>query len=88
MTAATETTVAQAATRILATAGPTMTVPDATVVLFGLTGKNTGYQLVARGAFEEVGVRVLRHGRSVRVVTADARRVLGLLATTSGGDGR
>ncbi len=84
MTAATETTVAQAATRILATAGPTMTVPDATVAVFGCVGRNTGYQLLARGAFEEVGVRVLRHGRSVRVVTADVRRALGLSTIEEG----
>ncbi len=61
------------AARLLAEAGPTMSIPEAARVL-GIA-RDTAYVLAARG---ELGVRVLRLGRRLRVPTADLRKALGL----------
>jgi excisionase family DNA binding protein len=68
------TTMAISATayKVLATAGPTLSVPEIAKV-FGIS-KDTAYALAAR---DELGVRVLRLGRSMRIPTADVRRLLG-----------
>jgi excisionase family DNA binding protein len=59
--------------RILAAAGPTVSVAEAAKVL-GISRAHA-YSLAARG---ELGVRVLQLGSRRVVPTADLRRVLGL----------
>ncbi|MGH4013154.1 MAG: helix-turn-helix domain-containing protein [Pseudonocardiaceae bacterium] len=61
------------AAKLLADAGPTVSVPETATVL-GISS-DTAYALAKRG---ELGVRVLRYGRKLRVPTADLRRVLGI----------
>lgn len=56
----------------LATAGPTISVPEVAKLL-GIS-KATAYALAGR---DELGVRVLKLGRSMRIPTADVRRLLG-----------
>lgn len=57
---------------ILASAGPTISVPEYAKVM-GIS-RDTAYALAAR---DELGVRILRLGRSKRIPTADVRRLLG-----------
>ncbi len=64
---------AKAAARLLAEAGPTVDIPTTAKVL-GLH-RNTAYELASRN---ELPVPVLRLGRSLRVPTAELRRVLGI----------
>lgn len=59
--------------RILAAAGPTVSIPDAAKVL-GIS-RGTAYELARR---DELGVRVLRLGKCIRVPTVDLRRAVGL----------
>jgi predicted DNA-binding transcriptional regulator AlpA len=61
--------------RILAAAGPTVSVPDAAQVL-GISRAHA-YALAKRG---ELGVRVLRLGNRFVVPTAELRREVGLEA--------
>jgi len=58
---------------ILRTAGPTLSITQAAVVL-GLSDR-TAYELARQGRFP---VRVLRVGQQYRVPGADLRRLLGL----------
>lgn len=69
-----------AANKILADAGPTVTIPTVAKCL-GIH-RVTAYELARRG---ELGVPVLRLGRTLRVPTAELRRVLGL-GLGDGGD--
>lgn len=59
-------------------AGPTMSVPDFAKI-FGIS-RDSAYRLAVR---DELGVRVLRLGRRMRIPTADVRRLLG---ESEGGD--
>jgi excisionase family DNA binding protein len=61
------------AARLLADAGPTVSLAEAAKVL-GIS-YNTASAAVRRG---ELGVRALRYGRRWRIPTADLRRVLGI----------
>lgn len=61
--------------RILAQAGPTVSIPEAAVVL-GIS-RGLAYQLAARG---ELGVKLLRLGARWRVSTASLREAVGLTA--------
>ncbi|MGH4009781.1 MAG: helix-turn-helix domain-containing protein [Pseudonocardiaceae bacterium] len=61
------------AARLLADAGPTVSLAQAAQVL-GIS-LNTAYGAVKRG---DLGVRALRYGRRWRIPTADLRRVVGL----------
>jgi excisionase family DNA binding protein len=61
------------AARLLAEAGPTLSLGEAAEVL-GIS-YNTASAAVRRG---ELGVRALRYGSRWRIPTADLRRVLGL----------
>lgn len=70
---------ANTADRLLADAGPTVSIPTV-AKCFGIH-RVTAYDLAQRG---ELGVTVLRLGRTLRVPTAELRRVLGL--ADSGGD--
>jgi hypothetical protein len=65
---------------LLADAGPTVSVPLAGRCM-GLH-RATAYEKAARG---ELGVTVLRLGRTLRVPTAELRRVLGLGERDEGG---
>ena len=58
---------------ILASAGPTISIPELAQVL-GIS-RDTAYRLADR---DELPVRVLQLGRSKRAVTAEVRRLLGL----------
>lgn len=66
-------TLSPALEAVLADAGPTVSIP--VVAKCFHIHKTTAYELAQRG---ELGVRVLRLGRTLRVPTADLRRVLGL----------
>lgn len=61
------------ADQLLASAGPTVGIPTV-AECFGIH-KVTAYEKARRG---ELGVTVLRLGRTLRVPTAELRRVLGL----------
>lgn len=61
------------AARLLAEAGPTVSLAEAAKVL-GIS-YNTASAAVRRG---ELGVRALRYGRRWRIVTADLRGVVGI----------
>lgn len=61
------------AAALLASAGPTVSVPETAAVLE--ISKGTAYSLIARGEFP---VRTLRLGRSIRVPTADLARLVGV----------
>lgn len=63
---------AGAANAILDGAGPTMSVPDVAKI-FGIS-RDCAYRLAVR---DELGVRVLRLGRRMRIPTADVRKLLG-----------
>lgn len=63
--------------RLLADAGPTVSI-STTAKALGIH-RTTAYELAARG---ELGVPVLRLGRTLRVPTAELRRVLGISAET------
>lgn len=65
---------------LLADAGPTVSVPLAGRCLG--VNRSTAYELAAR---DELGVPVLRLGRSLRIPTAELRRVLGLGERDEGG---
>jgi excisionase family DNA binding protein len=67
------------AARLLAEAGPTVSLIEAARVL-GISA-NTAYAAAKRG---ELGVRTLRYGRRWRIPTADLRRTVGLGADLSG----
>lgn len=66
------------ADELLANAGPTVTI--STVAKCFNIHRQTAYERARRG---ELGVPVLRLGRTLRVPTAELRRVLGL---ADGGD--
>lgn len=74
-------TAARSADRLLADAGPTVSITTAARCL-GIH-RTTAYGLAARG---ELGVPVLRLGRGRRVPTAELRRVLGIREDGAGGD--
>lgn len=61
------------AARLLADAGPTVSLAEAAKIL-GISS-NTAYAAVKRG---DLGVRTLRFGRKWRIPTADLRRAVGL----------
>ena len=65
--------------RILAAAGPTMSVPEAGACL-GIA-ESTAYLLARRGEFP---VRTLKLGRQWRVPTSEIRAALGLPAAGEG----
>ena len=65
-------TTAGRAARLLAEAGPTVSVTEAAAIL-GIC-RDTAYALAKRG---ELPARVLKLGRSLRVSTADLRREVG-----------
>lgn len=67
------------AARLLAEAGPTVSLTEAARVL-GISA-NTAYTAAKRG---ELGVRTLRYGRRWRIPTADLRRAVGLGPDLSG----
>lgn len=60
---------------IIATAGPTVSIPEAAAVL-GIS-RGLAYQLAAQDA---LGVKVLRLGARLRVSTASLRNAVGLTA--------
>lgn len=63
---------------LLADAGPTVSIT--TVAKCFKIHRTTAYELAARG---ELGVPVLKLGRSLRVPTAELRRVLGMGETAA-----
>ena len=65
-------TLGRTADEILETAGPTISVPEYGVI-FNIS-RDTAY---AKARRDELGVRVLRFGRALRIPTADVRRQLG-----------
>lgn len=67
------------ADKLLADAGPTVSI-STVAQCFGIH-RQTAYERARRG---DLGVPVLRLGRTLRVPTAELRRVLGLAA--GGGD--
>lgn len=67
--------------RLLADAGPTVSIT--TVAKCFKIHRTTAYELAQRG---ELGVPVLRLGRTLRVPTAELRRVLGLTETAAAGE--
>ena len=71
-----------AGARILAEAGPTVSVRDAARVL-GVCSE-TVYAMNRRGDLAALGIRVLTLGRALRVVTVDLRRAVGEAAPDGG----
>lgn len=70
------------AERLLEDAGPTISISEA-AQCFGIH-RTTAYELAKR---DELGVPVMRLGRTWRVPTAEVRRVLGLPAAGSAAAG-
>lgn len=68
-----------AADHLLAEAGPTVSITTL-AKCYGIH-RTTAYDLAQRG---ELGVPVLRLGRTLRVPTAELRRVLGLSTADAG----
>jgi hypothetical protein len=62
--------------RLLNEAGPTMPIRDGARVLG--CHPNTLYEMEKRGDLAALGIRVLRLGRTKRLVTADLRRAVGV----------
>lgn len=72
--------------QILQAAGLTLNARDLARCLGVCTA--TIYEMAKRGQLEDMGIRVLRAGRSMRFPTADARRALGVDEEGAGHVGR
>lgn len=64
------------AEQILASAGLTLSVKEFSQVVH--CHPTTAYEMIKRGDLERLGIRVLPLGRTIRIVTADVRRAVGV----------